>query len=164
MKKWNTRLLLICCLALVLTGCSKNNNETNAPTTEAATEGNTDAATESGTEEAVPEVRTEYMALDYVDLGEYKGLELAAADVEVTEEEVQEVVDEVLVKLHTEIMDRAVEEGDTVNIDYEGLKDGVAFQGEPHRDLILRLVPVSLFRALKMDSLVLNRAKKLHLI
>lgn len=121
MKKWNTCLLLLGCLALVLTGCSKNNDETNAPTTEAATEGSTEAA--------APETRTEYKALDYVTLGEYKNLELAAADVEITEDEIQEVIDGVLVKLHTEVKDRVVEEGDTVNIDYEGLKDGVAFNG-----------------------------------
>lgn len=121
MKKRNALILLLCCLAIVLTGCSKNNNETTAPATEATTEGST--------EEAIPGGRTEYKALDYVTMGEYKGLEVAAADVEVKEEEIQEVVDGVLAKLHTEVTDRAVAEGDTVNIDYEGLKDGVAFQG-----------------------------------
>lgn len=56
----------------------------------------------------------------YVTLGQYKGIEITAVP-DVTEEE-----------LEAELAARfreTVEEGDTVNIDYEGKLDGVAFDG-----------------------------------
>lgn len=58
--------------------------------------------------------------------GEYKGLELAiAARQEVTEEAVASLA----ISAYGGITDRAVEVGDTVNIDYSGTEDGVAFAG-----------------------------------
>lgn len=56
----------------------------------------------------------------YVTLGQYKGVEIPAVP-DVTEEE-----------LEAELAGRfraVVEEGDTVNIDFTGMKDGVAFEG-----------------------------------
>lgn len=66
-----------------------------------------------------------------VKLGQYKGIEVEKIPVEVTEEEVQVE----LVRLQEEnvkeiqVTDRAVENGDIVNLDYCGKKDGVAFDG-----------------------------------
>lgn len=66
-----------------------------------------------------------------ITLGEYKGLEVAKDEVVVTDEEIdnrlktyQEQFAELLIK-----EDGAVEKGDTATIDYEGFKDGVAFEG-----------------------------------
>lgn len=66
-----------------------------------------------------------------VKLGEYKGLELAKADENVTDEDVtneltklQEKQAELVVK-----EEGAVENGDTAVIDFEGFVDGVAFEG-----------------------------------
>lgn len=65
-------------------------------------------------------------------LPEYKGLELSAAKTEVTDELVDSYIDYMLTQypVYEEVTGRAVELGDTVNIDYVG-KDmnGVAFQG-----------------------------------
>lgn len=74
----------------------------------------------------------------YVTLGEYKGLKVTVAKPEVDSAYQDYVVENVYidalsyatgVKIEDGITDRAVEEGDTVSIDYEGKKDGVAFGG-----------------------------------
>lgn len=70
----------------------------------------------------------------YVTLGEYKGLQVSAEPmVTVTEEDVESTLLQVYISNVTAdnggVMDRAVAEGDTVNIDYVGKKDGVAFDG-----------------------------------
>ena len=68
-----------------------------------------------------------------VTLGEYKGLAASVDTVEVDEDEWDTLVNNVYYENITAenggIMDRAVETGDTVNIDYEGKKDDVAFDG-----------------------------------
>lgn len=138
MKKCKKLLLLTCCLTLVLAGCSKSDNETTKATEAPSTEAVTEAETQ-GQEAEVPSTRTEYKALDYVTLGQYKGLEIAAADVEITEDEIQETVDSMLQNFSNEVTDRAVAEGDTVNLDYEGLEDGVAFQGGSAADAELTI-------------------------
>lgn len=69
----------------------------------------------------------------YVTLGEYKGLAASVDTVEVDEDEWDTLVNNVyygnITAENGGIMDRAVETGDTVNIDYEGKKDDVAFDG-----------------------------------
>lgn len=69
----------------------------------------------------------------YVTVGEYKGLQVSVAPIEVDENELNTLVDNVyfgnVTAQNGGITDRAVEVGDTVNIDYEGKKDGVAFDG-----------------------------------
>lgn len=69
----------------------------------------------------------------YVTLGEYKGLQVTVEPIEVTEEDINAWVDEVyfnaLAADFGGVTDRAVEVGDTVSIDYVGMKDGVAFSG-----------------------------------
>ena len=66
-----------------------------------------------------------------VTLGQYKGIEVAKAEVEETEEEVSAELVKEQEKNAREINieDRAVVEGDIVNIDYAGTQDGVAFDG-----------------------------------
>ena len=69
----------------------------------------------------------------YVTLGEYKGLAASVDTVEVDEDEWDTLVNNVyygnITAENGGITDRAVETGDTVNIDYEGKKDDVAFDG-----------------------------------
>ncbi|MBO5094963.1 MAG: trigger factor [Lachnospiraceae bacterium] len=77
-------------------------------------------------------VLSEMKTEKYVTLGEYKGLEVSVPSAEVTEEYRQNYINYVLSQ-HAQwekiTEDRAVQEGDLVNIDYEGKKDGVAFSG-----------------------------------
>ena len=66
-----------------------------------------------------------------VTLGEYKGIQVEKAPVEVTEEEIQAEVDkerEANSRTVT-VEDRAVQKGDIATIDFEGFIDGVAFDG-----------------------------------
>lgn len=67
----------------------------------------------------------------YVTLGDYVGVEYTKTVVEVTDDDVQAEVDAFLDTLAetVEVTNRAVKDGDTVNIDYVGKKDGVAFEG-----------------------------------
>ena len=66
-----------------------------------------------------------------VTLGEYKGVEVAKADVEVSEEEVNLELEKEREKNARTISveDRAVENGDMIMLDLEGFVNGVAFDG-----------------------------------
>ena len=66
-----------------------------------------------------------------VTLGEYKGLEVEATPVEVTEEEVQAEIDKEREKNSRtiDVDDRAVENGDKIKLDFDGSVDGVPFAG-----------------------------------
>lgn len=76
-----------------------------------------------------------------VTLGEYKGLEVPKADLEVTDEEIEAELKKEQEKnartIHVE--DRAAQEGDKVTIDFEGFVDGVAFEGGVGKDYPLTL-------------------------
>lgn len=69
----------------------------------------------------------------YVTVGDYKGLQISVAPAKVDETTLAAEVNSIYMNYVTAdnggITDRAVEVGDTVNIDYEGKKDGVAFDG-----------------------------------
>lgn len=79
----------------------------------------------------------------YVTLGEYKGLEVSVEPITVDEDELQMLINNVYNNQVTlengGITDRAVVTGDTVNIDYEGKKDGVAFEGGTAQGSILTI-------------------------
>ena len=66
-----------------------------------------------------------------VTLGEYKGLEVAKTDVEVSDEEVAAELEKEREKNARTISveDRAVENGDMIMLDFEGFVNGVAFDG-----------------------------------
>ena len=81
-------------------------------------------------------------ALDYVTLPEdYASIPLKKADIEPTEEDVQSQIDSLLSQNTTtqQITDRAAADGDTVNIDYVGTVDGVAFTGGTYSGYSLTL-------------------------
>lgn len=67
-----------------------------------------------------------------VELGQYKGLNVVRDEVEVTDEDVNNKLEDYQ-KQFSELVvkdeDGVVEDGDTVILDYQGLKDGVAFDG-----------------------------------
>lgn len=66
-----------------------------------------------------------------VELGEYKGVAVTKSEVSVTDEEVTAELENIRKQQARtiEVTDRAVQEGDTVIIDFEGFVDGVAFEG-----------------------------------
>ncbi len=103
-------------------GTKKDSTETSAtPTPSVAAE---DTASQAPVKEA-------YEVGDYVTLGDYKGITAAYTKLEVTDADIDEAIQSDLEADATqeEVTGRAVQDGDIVNIDYEGLKDGVAFEG-----------------------------------
>lgn len=105
--------------------------EDEAAESEADGETEAETAAEEGTETVTLTERPDYAALDYVTLGEYKGLSVVIDPAVVTEEEIDASIEG-----EVELQDKydkkeegTVQEGDIANIDYEGKKDGVAFDG-----------------------------------
>lgn len=140
---------LLCAGALALTaaGCSKSAASSSASaSSEASVYGSasdydyqnfaySDGLDENGYWSGV-------RALDYVTLPEdYASIPLKKADIEPTEEDIQSQIDSLLSQNTTtqEITDRAAADGDTVNIDYVGTVDGVAFTGGTYSGYSLTL-------------------------
>ena len=146
MKKKILFLTLSLSMLMLVWGCRKKDVENkvddttdNAPTVTAGaadtatTDGTTtDGTTTDGTAaETVAPTKEAYEVSDYITLGEYKGIEVTVEKLEVTEADIDAAIQTELEANATdeEVTGRAVENGDIVNIDYEGLKDGVAFEG-----------------------------------
>lgn len=115
MKKGMMLAVAVAVLGMALTGCGKQENKT---------------------EEVAKEVNAAYLkdfdVNDFVTLGEYKGLEVNAASLEVSQEEKDAWIRNTLLNYATleAVEDReVVESGDVANIDYVGKKDGTAFEG-----------------------------------
>lgn len=69
-------------------------------------------------------------AKDLVKMADYKSLKIPSADVTASENDIQTEIDMTYLTQSTkQITDRAVVDGDTVNIDYVGSTDGVEFSG-----------------------------------
>ena len=66
-----------------------------------------------------------------VKLGDYKGIEVTQVDTSVSDEEIDEAIERERERNGRDVTveDRAIEDGDTAVIDYEGFCDGEAFDG-----------------------------------
>ena len=87
-------------------------------------------------------VLSEMKTQKYVTLGEYKGLEVSIKKMEVTEELKKNYIDYILSRYPQWIQvtdDSKAEEGDIVDINFEGKLDGVAFEGGTGRKEDLQL-------------------------
>ena len=129
MKNKLLKLLLVSALAVSLVGCGAKNTE------ESAEQESTESVVKEGSnlEETAATIYFKDIAVDdYVTLGEYKGLEVLQSKQEVTQQDIDNFIHYTL-EGYSELQpvtDRdIVENGDTANIDYEGKKDGVAFDG-----------------------------------
>lgn len=108
--------------AALISGCGK---KPAAKPAETETE-----ATESAAQETLAVEDLTGMDNGTVTLGEYKGIEVTKDPVEVTDDEVDQAVQSDLsAQAKDAEVDRAIQNGDVVNIDYVGTKDGVAFDG-----------------------------------
>ena len=75
-----------------------------------------------------------------VTLGQYKGLEVEKAVVEVTDAQVEAELNRMQQNVaSTETVEKAAELGDTANIDFEGFDNGVAFDGGKGENFDLKL-------------------------
>lgn len=120
MKKKMAILLAAVCVVSLIGGCGKKGNTSEG--TEVSE--STDVSNEQ-------EGAITYDVEKCVKLGDYMGLEISLGSYEVTDESVKSTIESTLASYPSyEDTDKTtVEEGDVVNIDYEGLKDGVAFEG-----------------------------------
>ena len=125
MKGKIAKILVAGLIGLQLIGCSNENKETTEDTQ--VTE-NTQAAGKESSMIYFDEIDVE----NNVTLGDYKGIEVVNSAAEVSDEEVEAYI-EYMMSMYSdleEVTDRdVVENGDVANIDYEGKKDGVAFEG-----------------------------------
>ncbi len=118
----NFKRVMMCGLMVTVlaAGCSKKQGDDNT------------SAAESQTESSVAEEQAAEIDLGEVtSLGEYKGLEVTKMSIEVTDEELDARIQSILDANpeYVAVTDRAAENGDIVDIDYVGMKDGVAFDG-----------------------------------
>lgn len=95
----------------------------------------------SGTDTAKGKIRS-YDVEKYVTLGAYDGMQVeVAGDFEVTDDEVIDYINGMLsyYPSYEDTDKQTVEEGDCVDIDYEGKKDGVAFDGGTAQGYVLEI-------------------------
>lgn len=75
-------------------------------------------------------VTYDFAVVPEVEMGNYKGLDYTIGDTEVSDEELNAELDRMRKQYaDMEVKDGAAEDGDTVNINYEGFRDGEAFEG-----------------------------------
>lgn len=120
MKKKLVTLLVVAAMLGVAGGCGKDSDHTSSDT---ATEG-------ASSDVAVKTI--EYDVEDYVKLGDYKGIEVSIENVyDVTDESVKEEVETQIAAypVYNKLDKTTVEDGDLINLDYEGKIDGEAFDG-----------------------------------
>jgi trigger factor len=139
MKKKLLFLVMSVSIVVLAWGCGKKDvvDESDAAAdvtvTEAPADTDAEGTEDTGAETPVAEapVKEAYEVSDYITLGEYKGLPVTYTKLEVTDADIDKAIKAELEgnAKDEEITDRAVQNGDIVNIDYEGLKDGVAFEG-----------------------------------
>ena len=129
----------------LLAGCGADKDEALTP--DSSVEQNAETQTEQGTEQDGTQADgaafsysegidgnghwTGVRALDCVELFAYKGMSIPADVHQVAAADVQAELDYILTEFasETQVTDRAVADGDAVNIDYVGSVDGVPFDG-----------------------------------
>ena len=106
-------------MALSFAACGKKEAKTASDASESTVAGSADSN--------LPKEPKSYGS---VKLGKYEGVEITTHEVSVSDEEVESYIQNMLENSQnlTEV-DRPAAEGDVLNIDYEGKKDGVAFDG-----------------------------------
>lgn len=131
MKKRTLLLMIGLSVALTAWGCGKKSVEDELNSQKDGAEVTKAAEDTSGASASQVPVREPYEVSDYITLGQYKGVKAVYDKLEVTDADVEQAIEDELASNATEeeVQGRAVQTGDIVNIDYEGLKDGVAFEG-----------------------------------
>ena len=122
MKKLVKPLLCGMVVMMLASGCAKKQGDGETSLAESPTETSADSSSEAETEADLGEITV---------LGEYKGLEVTRMSTDVSDEELEERIQSILDANpeYVAVTDRAAKDGDILDIDYEGKKDGVAFDG-----------------------------------
>lgn len=133
-KTLKTAALLAAAAVFALSACGKDQEESTAAESETTAEAesdSTDPLNNSEDAEAIANMTAERPAsLGTVELGEYKGVEISTyPPYVITDEDVDSHIEYSVLPNYMASVDGPAENGDTVNIDYVGKKDGVAFDG-----------------------------------
>ena len=146
MKKRARMIRMRLVMALSVTGCSQKTatKDKDTKTEETAKTDDAEETESDNTEDTSEDTPTtaELMAgIDVekcVTLGDYKGVTVEKTIQSVTDEDVQNEIDNALANYPVEV-DQAAKEGDTVNIDYVGKIDGEEFDGGSDQGADLKL-------------------------
>jgi trigger factor len=116
MKTYKSIIILFAVLLALLTGCGEKGDS--------ASFSYSNGIDDNGFLEGIT-------AADYVELYDYNSFAVPDEIYNISDDEVQSKISEILQDYSTteQITERAVENGDTVNIDYVGSIDGVEFEG-----------------------------------
>lgn len=146
MKKRAIMISMLLVMALSVTGCSQKTatKDKDTKTEETAKTDDAEETESDNTEDTSEDTPTtaELMAgIDVekcVTLGDYKGVTVEKTIQSVTDEDVQNEIDNALANYPVEV-DQAAKEGDTVNIYYVGKIDGEEFDGGSDQGADLKL-------------------------
>lgn len=146
MKKRAIMISMLLVMVLSVTGCSQKTatKDKDTKTEETAKTDDAEETESDNTEDTSEDTPTtaELMAgIDVekcVTLGDYKGVTVEKTIQSVTDEDVQNEIDNALANYPVEV-DQAAKEGDTVNIDYVGKIDGEEFDGGSDQGADLKL-------------------------
>ena len=146
MKKRAIMISMLLVMALSVTGCRQKTatKDKDTKTEETAKTDDAEETESDNTEDTSEDTPTtaELMAgIDVekcVTLGDYKGVTVEKTIQSVTDEDVQNEIDNALANYPVEV-DQAAKEGDTVNIDYVGKIDGEEFDGGSDQGADLKL-------------------------
>lgn len=110
-------------LMTVMTGCGTDKKSSGTDETPGVESTDTASGSSVGAITMKPE--------DVLTLGNYKGLEITEQDTTVTEEQLKEAIDGVIQSnvSYEQLKEGTIKDGDTVNIDFVGTKDGKEFEG-----------------------------------
>lgn len=125
MRKRFLAAVMCVCLGMTMFACGASKDDNTKETESGTSEATEPAYTE---EDLVDDSNGDLNILDYVDLGDYKGIELTKSITKVTDDEVTNEMESKAVELTGS--DVTVEDGDTAIIDFVGKLNGVAFDGE----------------------------------
>ena len=133
-KKWMKAMGAAFVLTLALAGCGNDADpqESTTAAQESTAAAETEAETETEEKVYPEEAYLDHLNVaDYVELGEYLGVEVSVPAAEVTDEQVDVYISSALDgnKVKNEITDRAAENGDVVDITFVGSRDGEEFEG-----------------------------------
>lgn len=124
MRKRFLAAVMCVCLGMTMFTCGASKDDNTKETESGTSEATEPAYTE---EDLVDDSNGDLNILDYVDLGDYKGIELTKSITKVTDDEVTNEMESKAVELTGS--DVTVEDGDTAIIDFVGKLNGVAFDG-----------------------------------
>lgn len=124
MRKRFLAAVMCVCLGMTMFACGASKDDNTKETESGTSEATEPAYTE---EDLVDDSNGDLNILDYVDLGDYKGIELTKSITKVTDDDVTNEMESKAVELTGS--DVTVEDGDTAIIDFVGKLNGVAFDG-----------------------------------